>query len=325
MDWPLNAFATAEDGTRLFWRASRSSPVVGIPDVVLCDGIGCDGFAWRYLTRALGRDRRVLHWHYRGHGRSGPPGDPDRLDVATLARDLVRVLDDAGAARVVAIGHSMGTQVVLEAYRIAPERVAGLGLLCGGAGRITETFHGTRLLHEWLPRLVDGATRHIGLARAIWRAVPAGLAFPVARLLRELDRQAIRFEDFRAYWDHVGLVDPAVFLKMLRAAGEHSAEDLLERIDVPTLVVSAEHDTFTPASVSAAMAARIPGAEHVLVRGASHAAPVEHPVPIQQALERLLDRVTEREATLKPAPADVAVETEPGSASRAARSAPGAG
>ena len=38
-----------------------------------------------------------------------------------------------------------------------------------------------------------------------------------------------------------------MFLRMLRAAGEHTAGDLLPQIDVPVLVVAGERDTFTPA------------------------------------------------------------------------------
>ena len=43
---------------------------VQTPAIVLSDGIGCDGFAWKYLQPHLAKTHRVLHWHYRAHGRS---------------------------------------------------------------------------------------------------------------------------------------------------------------------------------------------------------------------------------------------------------------
>ena len=39
--------------------------------VLLADGIGCDGYVWRYLKADL-EGRFGLHPHYRGHGRTAP-------------------------------------------------------------------------------------------------------------------------------------------------------------------------------------------------------------------------------------------------------------
>src|SRR6188472_4074314 len=91
------------DGTRLFY----SDEDHGDPrtPVVMCDGIGCDGYVWRYLRASLA-PRRTLHTHYRGHGRSQPPRDLARVTIEDLADDVVAVLDHAGISRAVLIGHS---------------------------------------------------------------------------------------------------------------------------------------------------------------------------------------------------------------------------
>ena len=81
MEYDREGFVEAADGTRLFYEVLGE----GDPPVVLTDGIGCDGFAWRYLAPRLGKHHRVIHWHFRGHGRSGPPRDPDRLSIEDLA------------------------------------------------------------------------------------------------------------------------------------------------------------------------------------------------------------------------------------------------
>ena len=183
----------------------------------------------------------------------------------------------------------MGTQVALETYRLAPPRTSALVLICGSYGRVTETFHGSDVLKRTLPAIIEKVQAHTGLARALWGRIPPALAFRVARLSGEIDGLAIREEDFAHYWEHINVMDPEVFLPMLRLAGEHSAEDLLSSIDVPTLVIAAERDTFTPAEVAQEMAAKIPGAEHVLIRGGSHAAPVEQPRAMMVAIDKLMD------------------------------------
>ena len=89
MRYEREGFVEAVDGTKLFVEELGQ----GEPALILIDGIGCDGFAWRYLAPRLGTERRVLHCHFRGHGRSGPPLDPARLSVENLAEDLRRVCD----------------------------------------------------------------------------------------------------------------------------------------------------------------------------------------------------------------------------------------
>lgn len=283
MQYDRQGFATAEDGSRLFYGERGEGPAI-----LLNDGIGCDGFAWRYLQPALAEHYRVVHWHYRGHGRSGPPRDRARIDIPALARDAMVLLNHLEIDAATMMGHSMGTQVALEAYRLAPKRVTGLVLICGSYGKVTETFHGSDVLKQVLPGIIEKVQTHTGLARALWGRIPPGLAFRVARMSGEIDGLAIREEDFRHYWDHINVMDPEVFLPMLRLAGEHSAEDLLERIDVPTLVIAAEKDTFTPPALAKSMADRIPGGEHLLVRGGSHASPVEQPRTMLVRIEKLL-------------------------------------
>lgn len=292
MEYDRQGFATAGDGTRLFWGTRGEGP-----PIVLNDGIGCDGFAWKYLLPHLAADHRVIHWHYRAHGRSGLPVDPGRIDLPAHARDLVSVLDALGVERAVLVGHSMGTQVALEALRLAPERVRALVLLCGSYGKVTATFHGSDMLKQVLPAILDAVERRKGLARALWGRIPPKLAFHIARLSKEVDALSIREEDFRPYMEHIALLDPSIFLGMLRFAGEHTAEDLLERVDVPTLVISAERDTFTPPVLAQHMAEAIPGAELFMLRGASHAAPIEQPVAIQLRIDKFLRERVEHDAS----------------------------
>ncbi|KPK54343.1 MAG: hypothetical protein AMJ63_03380 [Myxococcales bacterium SG8_38_1] len=284
MRYERECFVEAEDGTRLFVEELGE----GDPPIILTDGIGCDGFAWRYLAPRLAERHRVVHWHFRGHGRSGPPANRERLSIEDLARDLSRICDARGIERPVIVAHSMGVQVALEYYRQNPAGVRALILMCGTFGRITTTFHGTDLLDQVLPSLVRGATMFPGVARAIWGRVPAALAFRVACAGRELDGERIQQEDFQRYWEHAALMNPDVFLRMLQYAGAHDAKGVLPDIDVPTLVIAAERDTFTPMELADEMADAIPNAELEVVEQASHAAPVEQPDLITDRVEEFL-------------------------------------
>jgi pimeloyl-ACP methyl ester carboxylesterase len=229
-----------------------------------------------------------VHWHYRGHGRSAAPVDPDRIGIDAHAADLDAVRRHVGDPPCVLFGHSMGCQVALEAYRLRPEGVRGLVLVCGSSGNVTSTFHGLPLLDLVLPSLLALAQKMPDVVRALWTRVPSQLALQVALRAGEIDPAHVRAEDFLPYLAHMTHVDFPMFLRMLRAAGEHSARDLLARIDVPVLVVAGERDTFTPPYLAREMAEEIPRGELFVVPGGTHVAAIEQPASVDAEIARFL-------------------------------------
>ncbi len=280
------AFARGEDGTRLYVRKRRGASST---TVVLCDGIVCDGFIYKYLWDDIAHPFSVAHWHYRGHGRSALPVDPERIAVEDFASDLGCVRRHLGDPPVVLVGHSYGAQVCLEAYRQRPEGVKAMVLMCGTFGRVTHTFKGSDLLASVLPKLIDFVVGHPKLARALWSRVPPRVALRVAVMTGEIDGSAIRVEDIEPYFAHVAHVDFPMFLRMLQLAGEHSAEDLLADVRVPTLVIAGDRDTFTPAALSETMSHLIPGAELLVVPGGTHVTPLEHHELIDMRIAKFLE------------------------------------
>jgi pimeloyl-ACP methyl ester carboxylesterase len=234
----------------------------------------------------------VVHSHYRGHGRSGKPVDPERIGIASLAEDLVAVRKVVGDPPCVLFGHSMGCQVVLECFRQKPEGVRGLVLVCGSFGNLTSTVHGVPLLELVLPKLIDLAAKAPEIVRAIWSRMPPELALKVALKAGEIDPERVHAEDVLPYLSHLTHVDFSLFVKMLRAAGEHTAADLLPSINVPVLVVAGERDTFTPAFLATAMAEALPRGEIFVVPQGTHVTPLEQPALVNARIETFLrDRI----------------------------------
>jgi pimeloyl-ACP methyl ester carboxylesterase len=254
----------------------------------LCDGVLCDGFIWKYAWDDLASTLAVTHWHYRGHGRSGRPIDPERIDIPAHADDLMKVRELVGDPPAVLFGHSIGCQVALENYRFHPANVRGLVLMCGTFGRVTSTFHNGPILELILPKLMELAEKNPELVRAVWSRIPPEMALRFALRMGEVDPERTRPEDFMPYLKHMTHVDFPMFLRMVRAAGEHTAEDLLPQIRVPTLIVAGEKDTFTPAYLAEAITASIPRAELLLLQGGSHVVPIEQHAIVDERVKRFI-------------------------------------
>jgi pimeloyl-ACP methyl ester carboxylesterase len=287
--------ARGVDGTRIYFRRKRGP---GELTALLCDGIACDGFIWKYLWDELADRLSVAHFHYRGHGRSSAPGDPERIGVTSHAEDAGAVRRCLGDPPVVLVGHSFGSQVALETYRLRKENVRALVFLCGSFGRVTYTFKGTDLLANVLPDIAAFAQRHPHVARGLWSHVPVPVALAVARWTGDIDVSKVSADDVAPYFEHVKNLDFSMFLEMLRAAGEHSAEDLLPLVDVPTLVLAGDRDSFTPPQVSRAMAEAIPKAEFVQITGGSHLGPLERREEVRLAIFDFLERRAGLDANL---------------------------
>ncbi|RME28241.1 MAG: alpha/beta hydrolase [Deltaproteobacteria bacterium] len=261
-----------------------------------CNGVGVGTFFWKYFERHFSRDHTVLLWDYRGHGRSGRDLDPHVADMSVErhARDMITVLDDArdsgvDSGPVVAVGHSMGCQVALEYYAMRPDDVCGLVLALGTAGRALDTFfdwpHSPllfRLAHHLIFRAGDTANQ------IIRPLLESPLAWYVARKGALVDPYYTSREDLVPYLDHLATLDFRLFIENVCRLNDHDRWPLLPQVKVPTLVIAAENDKFTPMWCSRKMVDAIPGAELLVLADASHAALIEQPETINHRVERFL-------------------------------------
>ncbi|MFW6057494.1 MAG: alpha/beta fold hydrolase [Persicimonas sp.] len=277
---------TAGDGTHLWYGTSGTGPAI-----VLCDGLACDGFIWPYVIDRLVDRCTIVRWHYRGHGLSQIPDDLATMTIEQLADDLDRLLDELELDSAVLAGHSMGVQVILEYYARHPDRVDGLIPVCGSYKRPLDTLYDTDLFARYLPhleRLVDAAPEAV---QTFWKHfIPSKLSYFLATSTAVNTRLA-RGRDFAPYLDHVSRMDPRVFLHMLRSAAEHSAEAILDRVDVPALVIAGEDDALTPLYRSEEMAERIEQSELVVLPGGTHVGPIELPELVGDAIEAFLEKL----------------------------------
>ncbi len=277
------------DGTPLYYEIGAPKP--GRLPIVLCDGIGCDGFIWKYLKPALSVDHQVLRWHYRGHGRSQKPKIADNVGIPNLSDDLASVLDDAGIDEAVIIGHSMGVQVALEFHRRHRYRSKALVLMCGAHSDPLKTFKGSDFLEAALPMMRKTLDKAPGLFSSLGRAIlPRDWVYRLATKF-EFQEQLLSHRDFMPYLKSLAQMDPVLFLEMLSQMAEHSTRELLPEIRIPTLVISGQLDTFTPPSLGREMADLIQDSQYCEIEEGTHSTPLEHPEIVADATLSFLDKL----------------------------------
>jgi pimeloyl-ACP methyl ester carboxylesterase len=115
---PLSA-ATV-DGLKIQSKSSGSGPTI-----VFVHGWTCDSSSWDGQVSELAKDHRVVTLDLPGHGQSESPVG-GKLSMDLFARAVEAVRAEAGADRIVLVGHSMGAPVIRQYAHLYPERVAGL-------------------------------------------------------------------------------------------------------------------------------------------------------------------------------------------------------
>jgi pimeloyl-ACP methyl ester carboxylesterase len=264
--------------------------------------VGCDGFIWRYIWEKFGDDFKIIHFNYRGHGHSERAKVPEALKIADFRSDLAAVMDAYEVDKGLIMGHSMGVQVILDYAIQCPERVVGLIPICGSYGNPLDTFHDTDLGSKIFPYIHKVAKFFPRSFQQIWTTVSKSeIAYRVATTA-EVNGKVVERADFAPYFQHLSQMDADIFLRAVKSLNEHTVEDMLSGIKIPTLIVAGQHDTFTPAWLSRRMQRLIEASELMIMPGGTHIAPIEIPELLELRLARF---VKERVKPLLEADAEV--------------------
>jgi pimeloyl-ACP methyl ester carboxylesterase len=271
------------DGTRIFY----SSEGKGLP-LVFCYGLVCSSLHWTYQIEHFARLYRAIWFDYRGHANSEVPADLKSLTVETMARDLRALLDELGVERAVLLGHSMGVNTVLELYRQAPERVAGMVLANGTARQPLETLLGSNALQAGFRLLKRTYDFSPDLVQAFWKLQKGN---PVARAAMA----AVGFnphltppEDVQLYLDQIADMDPRIFLSLIENYDTYDATSWLHTVRVPTLIFGGQNDLAIPIAQQELMHQLIPGSRLEIIRHGSHCPQMDLPELVNLKIEGFL-------------------------------------
>jgi pimeloyl-ACP methyl ester carboxylesterase len=119
VDQAPSRFATL-DGIRVHYQSLGH----GDPALVFVHGWTCDLTFWRAQVPVFAGNTRILLLDLPGHGQSDKPTIEYTMDL--VARAVDAVLQDARVDTAVLAGHSMGTPVIRQFYRLLPYKTRAL-------------------------------------------------------------------------------------------------------------------------------------------------------------------------------------------------------
>ncbi|MET7543478.1 alpha/beta hydrolase [Streptomyces sp. NPDC005507] len=251
-------FATAEDGTQIFYKEWGS----GQP-VVFSHGWPLTADAWDpQMKLMVDNGFRAIAHDRRGGGRSGQPWDGNNLD--TYADDLAAVIEAEDLHDVILVGHSTGGgEVTRYIGRHGTARVAKLVLL----GAIPPLMLKTEANPEGLPIEVFDEIRQGVLTDRSQYYKDLSAPFYGANREGSTVSQGTRDE----FWLWSMTVGIKGAYDCVKAFSETDTTEDLKKVDVPTLIVHGDDDQIVPIVSAGDKSSKIvKGAQYKVYKGAPH-------------------------------------------------------
>jgi pimeloyl-ACP methyl ester carboxylesterase len=237
-----------------------------LPTVVMLHGAGFDSSTWCLQSRWFAHHgHNVLAPDLPGHGHSAGVA---LGSIAELADWTAALIDAAGAKQARLVGHSMGSLIALETAARHPAKVTQLSLL------------GTSAAMAVGPELLSNAEANDQAAVdmvSIW-----GLGFhaelggcPMPGLWMHGSAQRVLQATPRG----------VLFTDLAACNSYQNALTAAAQVKIPTTLILGERDMMTPLKAGKALAAAVPNASTVVLRGAGHMMMIEQPDEVLAALQ----------------------------------------
>src|SRR3954454_8434947 len=237
-----------------------------LPAIVMLHGAGLDHSSWALHSRWFAHHGfSVLAPDLPGHGRSGGAALSSISDMADWTAAL---LDAAKAKKARLIGHSMGSLIALETAARHPAKVSGLSLI-GTAATMTVGPDLLKAAQANAPAAIDMVSIWgLGFKAGLGGSLAPGLwMHSGAQRVLEQARPGVLFSDLSACNSYQNALGAAA------------------QVSVPATVILGERDMMTPLKAGKALAAALPNARTVVLRGAGHMMMVERPDELLAALQ----------------------------------------
>jgi pimeloyl-ACP methyl ester carboxylesterase len=265
------------DKTKVRYRDSGGAG----PAVLMTHGIGESLEFWHRQFESLGQSLRLIAWDMPGHGFSDE--SPEATSLEGQAQVAWKLLDHLGVGAVHLVGNSLGAAMSIRMASQEPARVASM-LLANSAALGPEVFGAFKLMT--LPLLGELMTR----------PGPVAVAQQIKAIVYRSDsispevRAAIQRNVHRPGGARHFLV---LLRRMTTLRGQRNhvwmqSHAILQRLQMPILVVHGAHDSVLPEKHSREAHFKASGSRLVIIPDCGHTPQLEQPKVFNELLERLI-------------------------------------
>lgn len=274
------------DGTKLFYSVEGQ----GKP-LIFCYGLVCSSLHWTYQIEYFKKNYQTIWMDYRGHQNSETPADISSMTLESLARDLEGLYQELKLDDAVLLGHSMGVNVVLEFYRLFPERAKAMVLSNGTPTRPLETLLNTNSLEPGFALLEFLSRKSPKVLDFVWKSQKANPLVQKTIGLLGFNPHLTPKEDVKLYVDQIADLDPRVFLHLIRNYDTYDGSSWLHTVKAPSLIIAGEKDLVIPLRQQELLHQLIPDSQLEVIKHGSHCTQMDLPELVNMKIESFLKKL----------------------------------
>ncbi len=275
------------DGTPIYYEVRGE----GRP-IVLCYGIACLINHWLHQLRYFSKAYQTIVFDYRGHHNTPAPANRENLSIDAIVRDMKGLLDHLGIERASFWGHSYGVQIILRFFDLYPSSVSSLIFINGFASNPIKGMFGFDVIAPLFELFKQGYRTFPTALSTIWKtAISNPLAIPISSLAGGFNLRLAHFKDIEVYARGVASMDLEVFIKLFEEMMAYDGHPVLERINVPTLIISGSKDGVTPRDHQEKMHHQIRHSQFQNVPYGSHCTQLDLPDFVNLRIEKFLSDI----------------------------------
>ncbi len=278
---------TSFDGTEIYYETrGKGEPIIFVY------GIACLMNHWHHQMKYFSRLSQVITFDLRGHHQSSAGVDKENLTIAATAKDIAAILDDLKIKKAHFVGHSFGAPVIFSAFDQFPDRFKSITLINGFARNPIKGMFGLDIVEPFFYWVKNQFKDSPEMLTKIWKmAVYNPISMRAVAVVGGFNLKLTHFKDIEVYAKGVAELDLDVFLRLFEDMMQFNGERILQKINVPTLIISGENDNVTPRSYQEEMATHIADAEFVEVPYGSHCTQLDFPDYINLKISSFLESV----------------------------------
>lgn len=263
----------ASDGVEIYYEIDHHHK--SLHTLILVHGLGGDSTAWdeeREYLHNLGYS--LVTVDLRGHGKSNRPDKVESYDLIRIAQDIKELIEYEEISNPVLIGHCFGGMIGILLQSHYPHILKKLILVDTSykAPALSKLINNNRIIEKIFYLIVDNLPE-LGYKRQDIKVYKGTSDWNIKRIFSDIMHTSLKS-----------------YFKIMYQMLSYNAEDMLEKIEIPTLIICGEKDSVFPPEISAKIAFKIPHAEYKIIPEANHIVVLNHPVELAQIIDDYLSK-----------------------------------
>jgi proline-specific peptidase len=285
------AHILSSDNTKIYYKINKQSKLnntksthknskqVSKPYLIFLHGWVNNWTTWKneieYFQK---KGYKTLTLDLRGHGKSQKPSDPKKYKLSVFAKDIEEIITKENISDFILIGHSMGGMIALKYIELFQKIKPAQALIISSSTSkkiIDEKI--IKTISPFIKQVLEYIQKHPEINKKYFKHI------------NNLDLSQYKNQPgFYVFYKGLHNTSLNSVFSCLSSMFEFNTDNILKKINIPTLILTGENDMVIPKKHSIKLQKNIPTSELHIIKNGKHSITIDNPEKIIQKIERFL-------------------------------------